>query len=233
METKSLYNSQFPPLNAGRMERSFADRIKGNKSNSGNLSNHEHQIYERNAQKNKIFKDASTQTETIAGVTKEKLPSTGRPTEQFDCNKLYQCLSELFCGNILQESRAVRKCLVLAAMRHSFGAKIHYLNEQDETSNAGNDETLDEEIDQDVISDNATMDEDSVIPETLQSTGIIPDTFHMQTRTSKKNDNVILTEGERKKLTGKVNNGGSNNEGNKSGIMGNNSGRVKKKKPNE
>ena len=45
METKSQYNSQFPPLNADRMKKSYADRVKGNKSNSGNLSNHEHQIY--------------------------------------------------------------------------------------------------------------------------------------------------------------------------------------------
>ena len=94
----------------------------------------------------KILKDASTQTESIH--VERNVASSSSTTGHFDCGKLYQCLIELFCGNILQESRAVRKCLMQAAMRHSFGANVDSLNKRGE---GDEEETLEEEEDEEEI----------------------------------------------------------------------------------
>lgn len=158
-EVHHSMNSQVEPPRFS----SYADRVSSRSSPTSELHVNRKTCRSCRDMGNVLKKDACIQTDP------EQEPKD-KVVDNFDYSKLYKCLVELFCSNILRESIPVRETLVKAALRHSFGKTI--LPSSQEVTAAQSDDNCDmeeeEEQEEDVLSDTcrATIGSGTSIPDT-------------------------------------------------------------------
>lgn len=70
-----------------------------------------------------ILKDVAVQTDDLKEQTRKDQHKTDY-AKKMEINGIFECLVELFCSNIFQESVAVRRNLIKSAIQHSFGMDI-------------------------------------------------------------------------------------------------------------